>query len=447
VSENSTLQDVINRVKGGTEKLRAAGKRRDPSIEDESDLNETVSPTSYTDEHRSEQGAKPAEARPYEEPDLLDEVQEADSDKKKRKKKPAVKKLTGSQKALLCGVLVCVVFYGKSMLDSPSVPADEVTSSQTDPDAPTTTISGEIDDHVDGGFASSSGIDAAYGMDTDTNPPDDMHLDIPDQQSGLGTITDLGHSDSSALPDDDFAALAGGTSVPASAQHEPIQSTSSSEKPAFLADVAEAPFAQASAASSQTAETLTGKENQVIGTEASSTNVSPFTDTPPPPLGDGTLGGTENSVVDSSNPLPAAPTVDVQSEKLTALEGQLKAQSAKIAELEIALAKKTQPKPVSAAAPRQVSAKPVSQPRTRSIATQQSVRPKLCVKAVAQAARNCSTCVAHAFVVHNGAETMVGHGDKINEYRVAIVGDRLDLQGTAGTEPHKFWPATNGCAY
>lgn len=447
MSENSTLQDVINRVKGGTEKLRAAGKRRDPSIEDESDLNETVSPTTHTSEDLTEQGGKPAEARTYEEPDLLDEVQEADSDKKKRKKKPAAKKLTGSQKALLCGVLVCVVFYGKSMLDSPSVPAEEAISSQTDPDASTTLTSGEIDDHVDGGFASSSGIDAAYGMDTDTNPPDDMHLEIPDQQTGLGAITDLGPNDPSALPDDDFAALAGETSSPQSAQPEPVSPAATSEEPAFLAGLTEAPFAQVSAAGSQTAESLSGKENQVIGTEASSTNESPFTDTPPHALGDGTLGGSENSVVDSSNPLPAAPTVDVQSEKLTALEGQLKAQSAKIAELENALAKKTQPKPVPAAAPRQVSAKPVSQPRTRSIATQQSVRPKLCVKAVAQAARNCSTCVAHAFVVHNGAETMVGHGDKINEYRVAIVGDRLDLQGGAGTEPHKFWPATNGCAY
>ena len=73
-------------------------------------------------------------------------------------------------------------------------------------------------------------------------------------------------------------------------------------------------------------------------------------------------------------------------------------------------------------------------------------RPKICVKAVAPPARNCSTCVAHAFVVDtNREDTMVGQGDYIAGFRVAITGDRIDLQNSAGEVVHKFWSQPNGC--
>lgn len=73
-------------------------------------------------------------------------------------------------------------------------------------------------------------------------------------------------------------------------------------------------------------------------------------------------------------------------------------------------------------------------------------RPKICVTAVAQAARNCSTCVAHAFITHRGVETMVGQGDYIEGLRVNIIGDQLDLQNAQGEVVHKFWSSHNGCA-
>lgn len=73
------------------------------------------------------------------------------------------------------------------------------------------------------------------------------------------------------------------------------------------------------------------------------------------------------------------------------------------------------------------------------------VRPKICVNAIVQAARNCSTCVPHAFIVKGGAENMVGQGDSVDGLRVSIVGDRLDLQDASGETIHKFWSSPNGC--
>lgn len=83
-------------------------------------------------------------------------------------------------------------------------------------------------------------------------------------------------------------------------------------------------------------------------------------------------------------------------------------------------------------------------PQATPVATL-SARPRVCVKAVAQAARNCSTCVAHAFIVDSGTENMVGQGDFIHGYRVSITGDRLDLQNSDGQVMHKFWSSSNGC--
>lgn len=96
---------------------------------------------------------------------------------------------------------------------------------------------------------------------------------------------------------------------------------------------------------------------------------------------------------------------------------------------------------------------PVAHTTKRSTPTQRvasapkaTPRPQICVTAVAQAARNCTTCVPHAFISHKGSETMVGQGDYIEGLRVNIVGDRLDLQNAQGDVVHKFWSSPNGCA-
>lgn len=147
---------------------------------------------------------------------------------------------------------------------------------------------------------------------------------------------------------------------------------------------------------------------------------------------------------------------DSASAEMAELGAQLKAKDAKILSLEnqLQLAKldtpsKVQSKPVKAKASAPVKHSPAIAPRTApkaNLVATSSPRPKVCVKAVAPAARNCSTCVAHAFIVDNGVENMVGQGDYIQQYRVSITGDRLDLQNSAGQVMHKFWSQPNGCA-
>lgn len=104
--------------------------------------------------------------------------------------------------------------------------------------------------------------------------------------------------------------------------------------------------------------------------------------------------------------------------------------------------KATQHKPVPAA---HVTQRSTPTHRVAS-APKATPRPQICVTAVAQAARNCTTCVPHAFISHKGSETMVGQGDYIEGLRVNIVGDRLDLQNAQGDVVHKFWSSPNGCA-
>lgn len=104
--------------------------------------------------------------------------------------------------------------------------------------------------------------------------------------------------------------------------------------------------------------------------------------------------------------------------------------------------KATQHKPVQASHTNQRST-----PSQRVASAPKAVpRPRICVTAIAQAARNCTTCVPHAFITHQGTETMVGQGDFLEKLRVNIVGDRLDLQNANGDVVHKFWSSPNGCA-
>ena len=120
------------------------------------------------------------------------------------------------------------------------------------------------------------------------------------------------------------------------------------------------------------------------------------------------------------------------------------------AKVDVAKLKKSET-PSSNTSTRQ-TAKPTQAPQ-RSPSTQRVAsapkaiaRPQVCVTAVAQAARNCTTCVPHAFITHKGVEDMVGQGDFLEGLRVSIVGDRLDLQNAKGEVVHKFWSSPNGCA-
>lgn len=129
--------------------------------------------------------------------------------------------------------------------------------------------------------------------------------------------------------------------------------------------------------------------------------------------------------------------------------GKLKTELAKAKEEVAKLSSRPSPSAKTAnSQPAKTTSAATRSPSTQRVASAPKAiaRPRICVTAVAQAARNCTTCVPHAFITHGGVEDMVGQGDFIEGLRVNIVGDRLDLQNAKGDVVHKFWSSPNGCA-
>lgn len=208
---------------------------------------------------------------------------------------------------------------------------------------------------------------------------------------------------------------------------------------------------------------VTAQNGKTAVLQAAPANVNPFekaaNDSTAEHAGNDTrFGGTDTPKLDSGKPVlgktDASANVatlkaemDAQDRKLTEVDGRLKQAEAKLAGVPLASAAKAQSRPV--ATPARHAATAHKAPAHTKVAQASPVkvlpRPKLCVAAVAEPARNCSTCVAHAFVTSNGQETMVGQGDYIGGYRVSIQGDRLDLQDDKGVVAHKFWSSPDGC--
>ena len=177
------------------------------------------------------------------------------------------------------------------------------------------------------------------------------------------------------------------------------------------------------------------------------------------------LSGTKNQKPDSkgSELLDQNANADVANLKASLAEkdgriGKLEAEMGKL-KTELAAAKEANAKTHAGNGKSPTSKAPLQKPAQAAKTTQRSPqaqrvatapkaipRPQICVTAVAQAARNCTTCVPHAFISHRGSETTVGQGDFLDGLRVNIVGDRLDLQNAQGDVVHKFWSSPNGCA-
>lgn len=200
-----------------------------------------------------------------------------------------------------------------------------------------------------------------------------------------------------------------------------------------------------------------------VASPAKTGETSPFTD----PVSNSTeLSGTASKNADSKDGVLSDPKLnsEVASLKKTLKE---KDQRISVLEAENGLLKKNQAGPgKTSSAPKaqsgnsavakaiQTKAAKPSIPSTKGPAQSQRVasspkavpRPQMCVTAIAQAARNCTTCVPHAFITQKGLESQVGKGDFIDGLRVSIDGDRLDLQNAQGEVVHKFWSSPNGCA-
>ncbi|KZN20611.1 MULTISPECIES: hypothetical protein [Pseudomonas] len=209
--------------------------------------------------------------------------------------------------------------------------------------------------------------------------------------------------------------------------------------------------------------TVTAQNGKAAALQATPANVNPFekaaNDSTAEHAGNDTrFGGSDSPKLDSGKPVlgkaDASANVatlkaemDAQDRKLTEVDGRLKQAEAKLAGVPLVSSAKAHSRPVTTPARHVATAHKTSAPTKVAKASPVKVlpRPKLCVAAVAEPARNCSTCVAHAFVTSRGQETMVGQGDYIEGYRVSIQGDRLDLQDDKGVVAHKFWSSPDGC--
>lgn len=132
--------------------------------------------------------------------------------------------------------------------------------------------------------------------------------------------------------------------------------------------------------------------------------------------------------------------------RISELERKLEASTRSLQEAESKLKNSGHRPTVANSIAPSASPKPVQRSTPMQSVARASARPNVCVSAIAQAARNCTTCVPHAFITHNGSETMVGQGDYIEGLRISITGDRLDLQNSQGDVAHKYWSSQNGCA-
>lgn len=341
--------------------------------------------------------------------------------------KERLQALTLVQKGLLGVVLVVGVLALKNQQDSSDTPPTDPESSESSV-ANTQPSEGQATD-VLGGFESTAG--ELSSSNSHSSGSTDPQIDFGDDKA-------LQESPGYTPPGEEHPLRS--IEDEASAAKEPQPDNTSGEITSdFAANTQQqAGFSGAGQQSSQ----------QPTGLPVSD-EPSPFESAEQPAFGEGNLGGTTNVAVDSSGQAPQAPNptgaVQPQADsQIALLEKTIKDQGDKIRKLEELLAK--QPAPSTATSkPNQATAAQTA-PKVYASKPKQRARPKLCVSSVAAPARNCTTCVAHAVVSSNGAETMIGNGGSFDGFRVSIVGDTVSLQGEDGTQPHQFWPSTTGCS-
>ncbi|SED38676.1 hypothetical protein SAMN05216178_7038 [Pseudomonas saponiphila] len=433
--KNSPLGSLLQNVRQGVSNMVGNNGRQEPVINDRPD--DQIDPV-VDDANTSANQNHPVDAD-------IDSLIQEDNDQPQGQTttlRDRLAALSGKQKALLGAVIVVGVLAAKNQLEAPSVAPQEPASAQTQEEGDTG--SQEQTALLEGEFKSNSGLDSpdggfSGGGDAVNQEPLQLDLNEVAGETGnaaISTEVDLNPLDT-FTPGEPSA-----QSVPPVADLPAVLPEPGLTPPPTDAQPVDASTKPATTAAEPVA------ENKPTPPAEAPVAGSPFEANQGDAFGEAILAGEEKQGVDSSNPAPLGQTeISADAKKLAELEALVKEQAASIEQLKSDLAKAQKP----VATQQQVS-KPKPHVQQKPLVVQsskpkQAPRPRVCVKAVAQAARNCSTCVAHAFVVSNGTETMVGHGDKLDGYRVSIVGDRLDLQGPEGTEPHKFWSSPKGCSY
>ncbi|MGE8063960.1 hypothetical protein [Pseudomonas sp. NPDC089569] len=452
--KKSGLGDLVNSLKVGLNGMKGAGKNKaapaDPTIT----------------EDFIEAGSEPQngpEQQHHDDDLLVDPLEPSNTDKKKPKHSGGLQNLSAKKKALLCALLVVGFFVVRNAMVTPQVSVTPSASHDTPTAKP-----GELAIDFAQGASQKGEANIASTLpsplgeqpredDAVGKTLDDLNLDGPahgpDEKADL-TGTTKPTAEPAALDAFGFP-----TSAEKIAVSGPTPGTSSnSVQPATVAapqtEPAELYGANATSttpgAQENKAETNPfGSPKPAPATSPDTSLMSPTMLGKPAPV----LAGTQISNPDSGS----QPRLQDNSGAELALMGaQLKAKDELIKSLEdqLKVAKndkplKAQSKPAKPHAVAPAKHSPViakrTSPQVKPVAVLQP-RPKVCVKAVAPAARNCVTCVAHAFIVDSGEENMVGQGDNLHGYRVSITGDRLDLQDSNGQVMHKFWSQPYGCA-
>ncbi|RMM39202.1 hypothetical protein QO021_30050 (plasmid) [Pseudomonas amygdali pv. lachrymans] len=425
------LVELVGKIKSGAANIAAGTKK--PRQDVDADTVEIVEPQESPRPHIDD----------YDDPLLIDPQDQAEP------AKPDPKKMSLKKKLVLGAVVVALGVMAKNGIFTPSA------THHTAPESPPATAEGNgrtdkpsLPEMQDGGLT--AGLPPALGVQTHVDPAigktlDELQLDGQLQKPLVGSGKAIPQQDAGSIPADSFG-------FPAQPSNEPP------------------PPLEVGAAGSQSKDNLPlpGAVNSPFATAAEVTP-APISTTSASPFGEMTVAGETNpqkattgtekrDPVLGSTPLQnpdSSPKPSLQNDAadVMKMKAQLAQKDNEIKSLKDQLAMKpggnkkpVNAKPAVAHIPKH-SAPVAQRSTTKAIPPVAKVvsRPKLCVKAVAPPARNCTTCVAHAFVVDAGAENMVGQGDFLDGYRVAITGDRLDLQNSDGQVVHKFWSQPNGC--
>lgn len=429
------LGDLIGKIKSGAATFAASTKKPQREAAADADNAEVIEPQDNRRPHIDD----------YDDPLLIDPQDQAEPTK------PDPKKMSLKKKLVLGAVVVALGVMAKNGIFTPASTHKPTTETHQ---ASTETNSHDdkppLPEMHDGGLT--AGLPTALGVQAVNDPAigktlDELQLDGQLQKPLIASGKPVPPQDSGSIPADGFGFPTQLANEPA----PPLEIGTAAPQPQTkehlpLPGAANSPFAPAP---------------EVAPEPISAGSASPFGELPlgaetPPQTAkvsaekhDPVLGSTSLQNPDSSQ----KPSQQSDAADVTKMKAQLAQKDNEIKSLKDQLAMKpgsnnkpAHAKPAVAHIPKH-TAHVAQRSSTKAVPPVAKVvsRPKLCVKAVAPPARNCTTCVAHAFVVDAGAENMVGQGDFLDGYRVAITGDRLDLQNSDGQVVHKFWSSPNGC--
>jgi len=429
--KQSGLSDLINTITAGAASLTAGRKKKgaEQGPESEPPLTE---PQDRVSDQRSTI-------------DDLEDPLQLDEQDQQAPASPAKKQMSTRKKVLLVGALVCAAVLAKNGVFAPSPelinpPGDNKSTANSQPEDGQSSLPNSAENGLATGLNSLQGGSAHADPDVGQTL-DELALDGPLQKPIMSEDQNARPSEMPPPPGDGF----GFPTPPSEVSPPPLEIGKAEPKEPNRGGLT-SPFDGVPQSETPTAPAAV-EQNSLFGTLTPQPAQEPVAEGNAQEKRDPVLGSTSIKNPDSGQ----QPSLQSNTDELKKMEEQLAKKDGEIKLLKAQLATKqpAQPvrsKPAAVHSHKQstvVAQRP--QPRSTKPVAKVAPRPKLCVKAVAPPARNCPTCVAHAFVVDTGAESMVGQGDFLAGYRVSITGDRLDLQNSDGHVVHKFWSQPNGC--